>query len=381
MKIQYDLLRAALLLLIAISCEPKSPPIEITGSLAGFDEGVPIALLDFETRKRVDSTTLKKGSFYLKGLLASEPERLLLTVGENGTSDFRSVVLYSANEKIRIFSSKENFEENLRVQGSIHHFVKSSFDKEVASIEEDREALLKKMFELRNAGKWNDSLQDAYWGKNGSITIVDHTYDQVQRCFIKNNTNSYYGLHLLASSKKYQSESFIKERLSLLVEPYKTSENAQMLGKFLKTKPLKIGERYVDFKAEDQNGTIALLSQSIDPERFTLLEFYSPYCSWCIASVPYIKELENTYKADLQVVSININEDRTKWLNDYRAHRLNRTSFLLDGGTKSDPYLKYNIDGTPTYFLINSEGIIIKKWTGFDEGMLQSIVNKIKNTL
>jgi len=366
------------LTLALYSCTKELEQLHITGSVQGFTTHTEVSLLDSETRKVLDSTVICDGAFTLRAQLDQAPKKLRIEFIGSEIKDNRDAQIFVANEAVTLTATKDDFQNSFTVQGSKHHDIKATFDALVSPLEEKRFSELQKMIAIRNAGNWNDSLQDAYWGKNGKMTLFDNQYEAIQRDFIATHINSYYGLDLLSSSRKYQSPAFIQTQLASLTTTFKDTEEAKMLALFLETTPLKVNDAFYDFNAENIHGEQMALSDLMESQdKYTLLEFYSPYCGWCIAAVPDIKKLEQTQADKLEVISINVHRDKQKWLDDHQSLHPERKSLLLDKGDQSKPYLKYDIAGTPTYYLLNPTGKIVKKWTGFDEYFSASLIKTL----
>ena len=59
------------------------------------------------------------------------------------------------------------------------------------------------MFTLRQEGKWNDSLQNAYWSReNGIITKIDNQTDQIRKKFIEDNIENITNIIILKGDRE-----------------------------------------------------------------------------------------------------------------------------------------------------------------------------------
>lgn len=109
-------------------------------------------------------------------------------------------------------------------------------------------------------------------------------------------------------------------------------------------------------------------------KKYTLIDFWFSHCGPCLGDFPKYKEVYTQYK-DKGLEIIGISTDQTKNVDDWKKvikeKDLPWIHFLDENGTESK---KYNINAFPTTFLLDSEGIIIKKNISPEE--LESFVEK-----
>jgi thiol-disulfide isomerase/thioredoxin len=96
-------------------------------------------------------------------------------------------------------------------------------------------------------------------------------------------------------------------------------------------------------------------------KKYFLVDFWFSHCGPCLNDFPKYKEVYKQYK-DKGLEIIGISTDQTKNVNDWKKvikeKDLLWIHFLDENGTESK---KYNINAFPTTFLLDSEGVIIKK--------------------
>lgn len=108
-----------------------------------------------------------------------------------------------------------------------------------------------------------------------------------------------------------------------------------------------------------------------------LVTFWTTWCNYCLELMPAIQEAHNIHQADgLVILAVNVEESRSSIL-DY-ANNLGLTFNLLldsDGSTE----ILYRVQGFPTSFFINRNGIIAAIHIGsmtedYLEGYLSEII-------
>jgi peroxiredoxin len=135
---------------------------------------------------------------------------------------------------------------------------------------------------------------------------------------------------------------------------------------------LEIGSKSPDFVLASINGET--ISSSILKGQLVLLEFWFPNCGGCVKSIPDINDIQRKYKnSGLNVYGIEFTRSNDKGIKEY-VEKFKIEYPTLHSG--SDVAKKYNVNSAPSFFLINKEGVIIYKRSGFDKEGLISAINK-----
>ena len=156
---------------------------KISGKLNGFEEN---ALVKIERENIIlDSCYLKNGKFQLNGSFEQSPTPAYLTI-ENG-EDVVYTSLFIGNENITINANSKDFPYAVKTNGSEYDQLRYDYNRLEESLNTRRKIFLNEMFSLREQGKWNDSLQNAYWNKSeplGKIRNIDNQLDKIRDEFI-----------------------------------------------------------------------------------------------------------------------------------------------------------------------------------------------------
>ncbi len=358
-------------ILIHFGCTKESNGFVIKGELDGFPEHSKIILSDAITGKILDSTLVKSNHFKIAGYMEEEPSLLSFTLVKDDGQFFNSF-LFVGNESIKLQGKPEDFPDNLKVSGSKYHQYKSRLDTKVASLNKERDKKLAMMFSLRQEGEWNDSLQKQYWSKEGIITKIDRRINALTKEFIEQNINSDYALLQLVTYKTEFSKAFIEAQLNELEANFRNSKYALVLQTFLKNPSLDNGDRYYDFTGENTNGHITNFSDSFNG-KYVLLEFYSPYCSWCVRALPEVKTLYESEKNNLEIVMLNVDKNKDDWLQKYEENGISWTSLYDENARYSEAFTKYEVNTTPSYFLFDPSGKLLHRWEGYRENLREQI--------
>jgi peroxiredoxin len=127
------------------------------------------------------------------------------------------------------------------------------------------------------------------------------------------------------------------------------------------------GEPFRPFRLKTLDGTEKSLPDVLG-KKATLVVFFYPTCKYCNIAAPDIQKMNDTYSPQgLSVVYVNIIPEEqalvAKWQADHGY-----TAPVLVGGNLDEIQRDYGVEGTPTHYLLDGEGKILSKHSGFRAG-------------
>src|SRR4030042_3681066 len=134
-----------------------------------------------------------------------------------------------------------------------------------------------------------------------------------------------------------------------------------------------------DFTLKDLSGNSVSLQQYRG--KVVLLDFWATWCQPCRYSIPELVDIQDKYRdKGLVVIGISVDDPR-KVTNKYIAafkekYKVNYTILRADEKISATYFGKRNFP-IPTIFLINREGMIVNKHTGFIPGAVEKLLTKI----
>lgn len=354
-----------LVAITALSCQKQNGYI-ITGDLTGFPDSTMIYLRNLSTDETFDSTMIIGNKFQFKGQLLDVPEQIWLNTKVD--NEFIYTNLLIGNENIRIKADIKDFPWNVNITGSKTQDDFNYLRDLTKSFDMQRDSLVKNFFKL--SPEVQQEKGKDIWGR---INIIDDTTHRLRITYVKSHINTYSGIINLGYLKNSLPKDTVQVLYNKLSDDLKSSKYAKVVEIYLKEKISEIGDSYHDFEAF--NKTNEKIKFSSLTGKFVLLDFTAAYCGPCIQSAEELRLIDKTYSDSLTIVSFSGDAKKDIWLNSIKRDSVTWISLWDGKGTYSDTYIKYGVQGFPTFFLIDPTGKIIDKWSGFGQGML---VDKLK---
>lgn len=140
-----------------------------------------------------------------------------------------------------------------------------------------------------------------------------------------------------------------------------------------------VGGGLKPFKLRTLDGAEKTLANVLG--KATLVVFFYPTCQFCNVAAPDIQRLHDTYKAQgLSVVYINAYPEEEKLVRGWLAeHRY--TVPVLVGATLDDVQRDYGVEATPTHYLLDANGLVLSKHSGYRAGDAAALEQEIRRAL
>lgn len=102
--------------------------------------------------------------------------------------------------------------------------------------------------------------------------------------------------------------------------------------------------------------------------KLILLDIWATWCAPCKQSIPFLKKLHQEYsQKGLKIVGLSVDKNFDKWKETIKEENIDVWPQIIDTmGLRALSSL-LNVNAIPTYFLLDSAKIILKKWVGFEE--------------
>ncbi|MCT4590622.1 MAG: AhpC/TSA family protein [Carboxylicivirga sp.] len=357
-----------LLALIIVSCQ-KHKGYRITGNVSGFPDSTTIYLRNLSTDETFDSTTIINGQFLLQGHLQDEPEQIWLNARVDGEFIYTNLLI--GNENITVEGDIKDFPWHVNINGSKTQDDHNALRDLTKSFNIEREKLVHYYFALPADEQQKRS--NEIWGE---IRVIDDTTRAIRIAYLKSHINTYPGIITLGYLKRSMPKDTVQKLFNQLTEELKASKYAKVIDIYLNEKISQIGDVCHDFEAYDKNDQ--LLKFSALKGKYVLLDFTTAHCGACIQSIEELHQINDSYSDSLQIVSFYGDAKKEFWLNSLERDSVSWLSLWDGKGRYSETYIKYGVQGFPTFFLIDPQGKIIDKWSGYGKGLLENKLKRFK---
>jgi peroxiredoxin len=111
--------------------------------------------------------------------------------------------------------------------------------------------------------------------------------------------------------------------------------------------------------------------------KLTLIGFFYPQCPYCRVSVPQLQSMYDKYKdSGLSVVLINVVEGEDSLIPRFvKDHRI--TLPVLTGTWQPALVRDYDLEATPTHFLLDDKGMVLLRQNGYTPGDEKALESRI----
>lgn len=346
---------------------------KISGEIIGFKDGSQIWLGDRELGVIIKKAKAKNNKFTFENPSKFSPKKMYLIVRED-TTNYWFNGFYVDNQNVFITVNKSDVDKDLKIKGSVSNDQSLVFDKLSEKLEKKYDSLnnaigLKKQDTIKFKKAEIDRDRD-------SRSEVRNKIDQNKIEFIKSNPISYRALSELFWLKEKIGKEEVSKLYTNLDNNLKITDDGKNLKTYLELKKiLQEGDIYEDFQAKDVKGKTHNLSDYIG-KKYILLDFIQTYCYACVLSLEDLKKINEKYKEEVEIITFCGDKSEKTWKEGLKKHQTNWLSLWNGEGLFAKIPQLYGTDGTPTFILINPEGKIIKKQYGYEEGLLDKILEE-----
>ena len=160
--------------------------------------------------------------------------------------------------------------------------------------------------------------------------------------------------------KRYPNNRYALEELARIHEELGNSELAEEYRK--KADPMSelVGKVVPDFSATALDGKPISLQQYRG--KVILLDFWGIWCGFCLAEMPNVKRVYNTYKDQgFDIIGVNLDTDETRLRNYLKENDIQWRQIFSGQKWKSPLVQQYHIRSIPAPWLIDRDGTLISR--------------------
>jgi len=352
--------------IILLSCETKKNGYTITGNIEGIKDSTLIVLYDIDNEIKLDSTYSINGNFIFNGKVKTPITAKIRCENEYS-------ILQLENVDISFKSTfKEMYTNSIVIGGNeqeLRNMYQELFFPYYLTYKETIDSLMNEKYGDEENKKKIISRYKSSLNKMDSINVE----------FGKNNSNSYIGLSFLYMNRKRIAKDTLQSIYENLSPILKNTQTAKILKIHLSENIVEKGKEFIDFKTKTLSGDNFKLSSL--KGNYIYLTFWSSGCGACRIKNKFISENFSEIPEYLVMVNFSIDKNFNYWKN---ASNIDKISWYnlsdLEGG-KGIVKTIYQVQATPTSFLINKEGIVIEKYIGYDPdiNLIEKLISRIND--
>ena len=356
----------------------------IEGEISGVKGSVVVYLGNADGS--IASGKLKNGRFILKGEATSETEQMNISVEGDGFPSISSANIWVApGAKIKIKGNGSlhtlwEVESSVPYQQEENLYEKNNRDliAEISRLNVERNDLRKK----RNASSGNKAL--AYRAAADSVNAIydalrDKLFFSYMDIMEKTDISPVWfdKMEIIASRLMYNDDgseyySENRKKAETLYGRMSEEDKTTLIGSKIMTylfppTVVVVGDDFADTDLLDINGDTKHISDYSG--KYLLLDFWSLGCGPCIAAIPEMKEISETYKEKLTIISISLDTD-TNWKKAMEIHDMPWVN-IRDPKSFGGLAANYGVYGIPHYIFISPEGKIVVQGSGYSKGSLK----------
>lgn len=350
--------------IIIISCKNRNDGFTITGYIEGIKDSTLIKLYDIDRQFNIDSTYSSNRDFTLKGKVENPTSCRIYAEGQ-------STVIQVENVEMTFKSSINNLNLESKVSGGGEQELQNELKK------------LQQPHDIVYLGAYDSLMKKDYTSnveKQKLIKRFNESQSASQEIYVnfgKQHPDSYLGLKIIYMNRKSIPKDSLKLIYQNLKTQYKETTIAKALGIFLYEDIAKTGSKYIDFTAKTIDNNNFRLSSLKD--KFIYLSFWEAGCIPCRLENKFLSKNFDSIPNDLTIVSFSIGKNLESWKKASAADKITWHNVSDYEGGQGSIKTRYGVQAIPTSFLINKEGIIIKKFTGFDPD--KNLIDELKKVM
>ena len=383
---------AGISLIFAVSAQAQNE-FTIKGAVTGLKDSTVIMLFrsDGQVMSSIAQDTVFNESFCFREKTAEDkPEAVMLMARDKDFPNTWLDVWVAPNAVCTVSGNNKllrtwDVSSNIKEQQILNRYKQATFDETNL----DQELSIERMKKISLLRSGNLSTEDSDKLKK-EMAEVEKKQDSVRHIISKKEIGIMQQtpvetiwmdkLRGLSMEMKYMKDFPYKKEVFALYEKLSDDEKQSAVGKEISVYlyppvTVKTGDEMADADLYDLEGNVHHLADY--KGKYLLIDFWSRGCGPCMMALPEMKEISETMKDKVTVISLSTDTEKG-WKEISKTKDMSWVN-LNDFGGMSGLAAKYDVRGIPHYVIISPEGIILHSWSGYSNGLLKRKLNKWVN--
>ena len=331
-------------LLLATSIVASSMAIyagnyKVTAQLTEDEDGLTAYIVNYDTKQKVDSTTVENGQAIFNGSIDAPFFAQLIIDGDR----YGSFIIEDGYILVK----------NRQGHGSI--------------LNEKLNAYFNQFGKLQNEFKTTTD--------NAKQKEIYDTYNTLQGVILDKNADNPIGLYMFLQ----QMYEMNKAQVEIALDKYPQFKSSARVNNYIaalaqkeRTSP---GHKYLDFEVT-YDGKTSKLSDYVKPGKYTIVDFWASWCGPCMRQAAVLKEIYAEYHdKGLEIVGVAVWDEPHNTLEAIKTKELPWHNIL---NAQTIPTDLYGISGIPCIIIIGPDGTILSRDKQGDE-LKEAIKEEIKH--
>jgi len=310
----------------------------IQGQAAGL-EGTVYLYADNEI---VDSAAVNNGAFRFEGTVDTPAVRYI-TDAREGAPTFMAMVILEPGT-ITVADDAENPGRRKSATGTPANDAYNDYNARAAALAS----------EYRDT-ETSDERREA----------IEEEYDQMGRTAMEANRDNYFGAMMLQQMGYELTGQEILDQIALFPAALQQTELLTRMKENAEQKiKTEAGQPFIDVEQPDASGTAVSLKSTVEnpANKYVLLDFWASWCGPCMGEVPHLKKTyDEFHPKGFEIYGVSFDKDREKWLGAVEANGMNWIHVSELNGFDCQAGKDYAVQGIPSNFLIDAQGVIVAK--------------------
>ncbi len=325
---------------------------KVIGTVVGAADGDTVFMQEIVGRDlhRTDTALIVDGKFTFTGRQDSTVTRFLTYMTENGSNGY-ATDFFLENGQIQAALGEKS-----HVSGTASNDIYQSFKDKQNTLDEAQYAIIES---LQDTTLTNEQLN----AKKAQVEAKDAELAELISQTIEENITNPVGVYLLNRNSYVLDYETLEPLLEKLPAQYHNNDRISHLKEQIKvSKNTAVGQKFIDLEMQNPAGKAVKLSDFIQKNKYTLIDFWASWCPPCRAEMPNLIKAYNEYKNQgFGIVGVSFDKDQVAWETGIKNLNLTwpQMSDLKFWNSKGAEL--YAVRSIPYTVLVAQDGTIVAK--------------------